>query len=50
MRTIKFRARREYGLKGLDFIAQKETAFVYGSLFTGEGKKQYHTIDTHDWL
>lgn len=45
MRTIKFRARRADGLKGLDFIAQKETDFVYGSLFTGEGKKQYHTIE-----
>ena len=33
MRTIKFRARRADGLKGLDFIAQKETDFVYGSLF-----------------
>lgn len=45
MRTIKFRARRLDGLKSLDFIAQKETDFVYGSLFTGEGRQLYYTIE-----
>lgn len=46
MRTIKFRARTKDGKKVYDPDKEKETDFVYGSLFVGKTKDGlYYTIE-----